>query len=173
MAYVSHITLSSVSTAQKILVPVLDREHWTLLVGLLQERTWEFYDSLPIPTHKAILPGVVSIGLARTNLSNNSYFLWTLISSYGFGQMKALYADTGHAFDSDITTWPIVPVTGLPVQANSVDCGMYVCKYMETVAKPEEPRWEEKKNWQGDMPKFRAELAYAILCASKKDNKFC
>ncbi|KAH0461577.1 hypothetical protein IEQ34_009152 [Dendrobium chrysotoxum] len=57
--FVSHINKESVSAANLILVPIIENSHWTLLVGNLKTEVWDFYDSLPKKTHRAILPEVI------------------------------------------------------------------------------------------------------------------
>ncbi|KAL0922215.1 hypothetical protein M5K25_006185 [Dendrobium thyrsiflorum] len=78
------------------------------------------------------------------------------------------YQDTEHAFGEDIRQWPVRAVVGVPVQSNSVDCGVFVCKYMEAAIQPEAVVWPDQQHWAANMPKYRAELAYAILCATIK-----
>ncbi|KAL0920241.1 hypothetical protein M5K25_009362 [Dendrobium thyrsiflorum] len=87
---------------------------------------------------------------------------------FSFHWIHHFYQDTQLAFDKDIRLWPVRPVVGLPVQANSVDCGVFVCKYMEAAIQPEAVVWADQQHWAANMPKYRAELAYAILCATIK-----
>ncbi|KAL0917541.1 hypothetical protein M5K25_012607, partial [Dendrobium thyrsiflorum] len=136
--FVSHVTRTAVEQVNLILVPIIHGQHWTLLVCNLRQKKWEFYDSLPKPTHKAILPEVI----------------------------RYLYEETQNAFDEDIRLWPIETIANIPTQANSVDCGMYVCKYMETVTQLEQINWLDHTNWQDRMPIFRADFAYAIFCTN-------
>ncbi|KAH0468509.1 hypothetical protein IEQ34_003542 [Dendrobium chrysotoxum] len=114
--------------------------HLTLLVGNLKTKVWDFYDSLPKKTHRAILPEVIS----------------------------HLYEDTINSFDTDIRGWRIQKIKQAPTQKNSVDCGMYICKYMEAAIQPEAVVWTDVKDWQENMAKFRAEFAYAILSTTIK-----
>ncbi|KAL0925954.1 hypothetical protein M5K25_004331 [Dendrobium thyrsiflorum] len=95
--FVSHVTRTAVEKVNLILVPIIHGQHWTLLVCNLSQKNWEFYDSLPKATHKAILPEVIS----------------------------HLYKETENAYDEDIRLWPINTIANIPTQANSVDCGMY------------------------------------------------
>ncbi|KAH0459519.1 hypothetical protein IEQ34_012333 [Dendrobium chrysotoxum] len=129
--FVSHINKESVNAANLIL---------TLLVGNLKNKVWDFYDSLPKKTHRAILPEVIS----------------------------HLYEDTTTSFATDIRRWRIRKIKQVPTQKNSVDCGMYVCKYMEAVIQPEAVVWADVKDWEDNMAKFRAEFAYAILSTTIK-----
>ncbi|PKU61156.1 hypothetical protein MA16_Dca028368 [Dendrobium catenatum] len=55
-------------------------------------------------------------------------------------------------------------IKGIPKQQNSFDCGMYVCKYMERISLEGNTDWTDSTNWQQDMPKYRAEFAYELLC---------
>ncbi|KAL0905406.1 hypothetical protein M5K25_023825 [Dendrobium thyrsiflorum] len=130
----------TIQTSKVLLVPIIHNGHWTLLSGKLEERKWDFYDSLPKPTHVSICSDVIN----------------------------HLYQDTEHAFDEDIRLWPVRAVEGVPVQSNSVDCGVFVCKYMEAAIQPEALVWPDQQHWAANMPKYRAELAYAILCATIK-----
>ncbi|KAH0453904.1 hypothetical protein IEQ34_018228 [Dendrobium chrysotoxum] len=138
--FVSHINKESVNAANLILVPIIESSHWTLLVGNLKNKVWDFYDSLPKKTHRAILPEVIS----------------------------HLYEDTTTSFATDIRRWRIRRIKQVPTQKNSVDCGMYVCKYMEAVIQPEAVVWADVKDWEDNMAKFRAEFAYAILSTTIK-----
>ncbi|KAH0457833.1 hypothetical protein IEQ34_013148 [Dendrobium chrysotoxum] len=141
--FVSHINKESVNAANLILVPIIESSHWTLLVGNLKNKVWDFYDSLPKKTHRAILPEVVST-------------------------ISHLYEDTTTSFATDIRRWRIRKIKQVPTQKNSVDCGMYVCKYMEAVIQPEAVVWADVKDWEDNMAKFRAEFAYAILSTTIK-----
>ncbi|KAH0467658.1 hypothetical protein IEQ34_002691 [Dendrobium chrysotoxum] len=58
--YVQHINEVSVKSSSLILQPVIHEQHWTLLVGRLNEKIWEFYDFLPNPKHKQILPKIIN-----------------------------------------------------------------------------------------------------------------
>ncbi|KAH0456541.1 hypothetical protein IEQ34_014448 [Dendrobium chrysotoxum] len=138
--FVSHINKESVNAANLILVPIIESSHWTLLVGNLKNKVWDFYDSLPKKTHRAILPEVIS----------------------------HLYEDTTTSFATDIRRWRIRRIKQVPTQKNSVDCGIYVCKYMEAVIQPEAVVWADVKDWEDNMAKFRAEFAYAILSTTIK-----
>ncbi|KAH0464897.1 hypothetical protein IEQ34_005000 [Dendrobium chrysotoxum] len=131
--FVSHINKESVNAANLILVPIIESSHWTLLVGNLKNKVWDFYDSLPKKTHRAILPEVVNIPSVR----GHNYFI-----CYGHSTM----ADP----------------------KNQINCGMYVCKYMEAVIQPEAVVWADVKDWEDNMAKFRAEFAYAILSTTIK-----
>ncbi|KAL0929171.1 hypothetical protein M5K25_001115 [Dendrobium thyrsiflorum] len=103
-----------------------------------RHKNWEFYDSLPKATHKAILPEVIS----------------------------HFYEETQNAYDEDICLWPTETIANVPTQANIVDCGMYVCKYMKTVSQLEQINWLDHTNWQDRMHIFRADFAYALLCTN-------
>ncbi|PKU70175.1 hypothetical protein MA16_Dca010296 [Dendrobium catenatum] len=59
-------------------------------------------------------------------------------------------------------------IPNLPAQENNVDCGMFVCKYMETVIQYNNIEWDMHNNWQSNMALFRAEFAYAIFCNTIK-----
>ncbi|KAH0460238.1 hypothetical protein IEQ34_010901 [Dendrobium chrysotoxum] len=124
--FVSHINKESVSAANLILVPIIENSHWTLLVGNLKTKVWDFYDSLPKKTHRAILPKVVSTILKLIKRNYNGILLnsWHL-------QISHLYEDTTNSFDTDIRGWQIQKIKQAPTQKNIVDCGMYVCKYMK------------------------------------------
>ncbi|KAH0449870.1 hypothetical protein IEQ34_020562 [Dendrobium chrysotoxum] len=156
--FVPHINKESVSAANLILVPIIKNSHWTLLVGNLKTKIWDFYDSLPKKSHRAILPEVVSSILKIIKRNYNVILLksWHL-------QISHLYEDTTNSFDTDIRGWPIQKIKQAPTQKNSVDCGMYVCKYMKAAIQPEAVVWGDVKNWQENMAKFRAEFTYAIL----------
>ncbi|KAH0460414.1 hypothetical protein IEQ34_011077 [Dendrobium chrysotoxum] len=134
--YVSHVSKDSVRAANLLLMPVSKNEHWTLLVADLKSLSWTFFDSLPNPTHKAVLPDVIN----------------------------HLHEETGDYFESDFRSWPLTVASGVPTQKNGFDCEMFVCKYMENAILAHPLKWEELSHWQDEMPKFRAELAFALLC---------
>ncbi|KAH0461549.1 hypothetical protein IEQ34_009124 [Dendrobium chrysotoxum] len=117
-------------------------QYWTLLVGVVKEKYWAFFDSLPKAAHRDILNDVVDV-------------------------VHKLHGDVGEAFDTDIRTWPINYHSGVPTQTNIIDCGMFVCKYMEKLIKYENVDWEQHKNLQDNMTLFRVELTYVILCSRK------
>ncbi|PKU77616.1 Putative ubiquitin-like-specific protease 1B [Dendrobium catenatum] len=119
-------------------VPIINEKHWTLLVANMKTKRWDFMDSIPKATHKAIAPEVIS----------------------------HLYDDAKDAFEDDIRTWPIQAIPNLPAQDNNVDCGMFVCKYMKQVIQNNNIDWDIHKNWQSNMALFRAEFAYAIFCST-------
>ncbi|KAH0453136.1 hypothetical protein IEQ34_017460 [Dendrobium chrysotoxum] len=75
-----------------------------------------------------------------------------------------LHEETGDYFESDIRSWPLTIVSGVPTQKNGFDFRMFVYKYMENTILAHPLKWEELSHWQDEMPKLRAELAYAILC---------
>ncbi|KAI0503489.1 hypothetical protein KFK09_014423 [Dendrobium nobile] len=64
----------------------------------MKTKKWDFMDSIPKATHKAIAPEVIS----------------------------HLYDDAKDAFEDDIRTWPIQAIPNLPAQDNNVDCGMFI-----------------------------------------------
>ncbi|KAH0469539.1 hypothetical protein IEQ34_001097 [Dendrobium chrysotoxum] len=74
---------------------------------------------------------------------------------------------TQNSFDHDTRLWPVQTILRVLTQKNSVDCRMYICKYMKAVIQSQSIVWVDLTNWQDNMPKFRAEFAYAILCATK------
>ncbi|KAH0449288.1 hypothetical protein IEQ34_023088 [Dendrobium chrysotoxum] len=134
--YVSHVSKESVRAANLLLMPVSNNEHWTLLVADLKSLSWTFFDSLPNPTHKAVLPNVIN----------------------------HLHEETRDYFESDFRSWPLTVGSGVPTQKNRFDCGMFVCKYMKNAILAHPFKWEELSHWQDEMPKFRAKLAFALLC---------
>ncbi|KAH0448548.1 hypothetical protein IEQ34_022348 [Dendrobium chrysotoxum] len=75
--FIDHINYNYVQLCKILIHPIIDGSHWTLVVGLVNERKWEFYDSVPNPMHRNI-----SIKIIRS-----------------------LYRDTEEAFDSDINKW--------------------------------------------------------------------
>ncbi|KAK8921376.1 hypothetical protein KSP39_PZI001479 [Platanthera zijinensis] len=112
-------------------MPVHTPGHWSLLVCDLMRRKWDFYDSMPRSVHRTSLPTLVS----------------------------AFYKDAHKALPSDLLTWKIEPVDKIPKQQGGTDCGVFVLKYMEAALSPSEIVWENHKNWQASMSRFRAEIA--------------
>ncbi|KAI0498400.1 hypothetical protein KFK09_021641 [Dendrobium nobile] len=94
--YVSHINKDAVTASNFLLLPVNDDKHWTLLVAYLKKATWYFFDSLPNPLHRAVLPLVIN----------------------------HLQEETQGCFQTDIRTWKILEAEGVPTQTNGYDCGM-------------------------------------------------
>ncbi|KAH0466150.1 hypothetical protein IEQ34_006253 [Dendrobium chrysotoxum] len=81
--------------------------------------------------------------------------------------IKQIHEDKAGVFPSDITTWKLQTVRGIPTQSNEYDCGIFVCKYMERVILKKKTDWASLKEWQKYMPKFRAELGYALCLTTK------
>ncbi|KAH0436251.1 hypothetical protein IEQ34_026448 [Dendrobium chrysotoxum] len=138
--YVKHITRDAVQEADYVMCTLCHDRHWTLLAGVVKGKYWAFFGSLPKDHHKKILNDVI----------------------------QKLHGDIGQSFDTDIRIWPITYPSGVPTQTNSIDCGMFVCKYMEELVKHGDVDWEQHKNLQDKMTLFRVELAYAILCSLAK-----
>ncbi|KAH0458731.1 hypothetical protein IEQ34_011545 [Dendrobium chrysotoxum] len=134
-----HINPDSVRESKLIVQPICFQGHWVLVVGRLKDKVWKLYDSLPNPEHKAICTEVI----------------------------KQIHEDKAGAFPSDITTWKLQTVRGVPTQSNDYDCGIFVCKYMERVILRQKTDWASLKDWQKYMPKFRAELGYALCLTIK------
>ncbi|XP_020578200.1 ubiquitin-like-specific protease 1 isoform X2 [Phalaenopsis equestris] len=132
--FVEHITKDAIQNTELILIPIINNQHWILLVGTMNESKWRVYDSLPNRMHLAITQSIIE------------HFL----------------KDTSDAFEEKLIKWPVVMTRGIPVQSNSYDCGVYVCKYMETLVRKEKVNWAEKKDWQELMHLFRAEIVYDI-----------
>ncbi|KAH0470531.1 hypothetical protein IEQ34_000254 [Dendrobium chrysotoxum] len=83
--------------------------------------------------------------------------------------IRSLYYDTKGAFDSDIRKWKINVIAGVPIQTNSVDCGMFVCKYMKMINLEGNTTWTNSKSWPGKMPKYRVEFAHELFCKSLEE----
>ncbi|KAK8954225.1 Ubiquitin-like-specific protease 1A [Platanthera zijinensis] len=132
---ISHITEEAVNSSEIIIMPCHLTSHWTLLVCWIKEQRWEFFDSLPSSLHRA---GI------RANL-------------------KALQDDVPEAFPEGFVNWPVADAVGVPCQDNSWDCGVFVVKFMEVISSTETVSWADQKNWQEDMPRFRAEIVAEIF----------
>lgn len=137
------ITTDSIFRAELLLLSIINTQHWTLLVRHTKLGVWYFYDSLPNPTHKIILPQII----------------------------KLLVQDVGHSFESNPMKWPIKMMSGVLVQANIVDYGMFICKYMEAVIRKPPLNWTDHHDWSKKKNCFRAEFAYAIFCVGMKNIK--
>ncbi|KAL0918469.1 hypothetical protein M5K25_010478 [Dendrobium thyrsiflorum] len=138
--YIKHIKKETLKRTNLLIMPIINNNHWTLLVGRLKERVWKLYDSLPNPQHKEICVTVVN----------------------------ELYIDLRKCFEADITKWRMNIVRGTPTQSNSFDCGMFVCKYMEKVVLKDKVDWSAYKYWQNNMPRYRADFAYQILLEGER-----
>ncbi|KAH0450450.1 hypothetical protein IEQ34_021142 [Dendrobium chrysotoxum] len=118
--YVSHISKESVRASNFMLLLVANKSHWTLLVEDLKSKAWIFFDSLPNPIHRAVLPNVIN----------------------------HLYTETYvNYFEGDIRNWPLSITTKIPTQTNGFDCWMFVCKYMEVIILPRAVNWKEQLHW--------------------------
>ncbi|XP_020592538.1 uncharacterized protein LOC110033035 [Phalaenopsis equestris] len=137
--YVRHITNEVVKEAKAIFFPIIHNQHWILLVLDLRLRKWRIYDSLPNQIHKAGAMEVVNM-FAR---------------------------DAGDAFTSKINKWSLSITKNVPTQRNSFDCGMFVCKYMQTLVQRDEVDWSVHMNWQDHMQRFRAEFVYELCLFSR------
>ncbi|KAH0464105.1 hypothetical protein IEQ34_006891 [Dendrobium chrysotoxum] len=138
--FIKYIHYDAVKSCNILLQPVIEGLHWTLLVGMLKENKWKFYNSLPNPMHKSIHPKIIT----------------------------AFYKDTKGAFDSDITRWSLYLIKGVLTKINNIDCRMFVCKYMEKIIFEGNTNWTECKNRQEEILKYMAEFAYALFCSSLK-----
>ncbi|XP_020599873.1 ubiquitin-like-specific protease 1A [Phalaenopsis equestris] len=111
--YVKHITKEAVKDVKIIFFPIIHNQHWILLVLDLKLRKWRIYDSLPNQMHKAGATEVINM-FAR---------------------------DAADVFTTKIHKWFISITKHVPSQRNSFDCGMFVCKYMETLVQIEKVDW--------------------------------
>ncbi|KAK8949229.1 hypothetical protein KSP39_PZI005542 [Platanthera zijinensis] len=78
-------------------------------------------------------------------------------------ELKALQDDVPEAFPEGFVNWPVADAVGVPCQDNSWDCGVFVVKFMEVISSTETVSWADQKNWQEDMPRFRAEIVAEIF----------
>ncbi|KAH0448216.1 hypothetical protein IEQ34_022016 [Dendrobium chrysotoxum] len=92
---------------------------------------------------------------------------WVLVVGRLKDKIKQIHEDKAGAFPSDITTWKLQTVRGVPTQSNDYDCEIFVCKYMERVVLRQKTDWASLKDWQKYMPKFRAKLGYALCLTTK------
>ncbi|KAH0461669.1 hypothetical protein IEQ34_009244 [Dendrobium chrysotoxum] len=109
---------------------------------------------------------VSAANLILVPIIKNSH--WTLLVGNLKTKISHMYEDITNSFDTYIRGWRIQKIKQAPTQKNSVDCGMYVCKYMEAAIQPEAVVWTDVKDWQKNIAKFRAEFTYAILRATIK-----
>ncbi|KAK8926044.1 Ubiquitin-like-specific protease 1A [Platanthera zijinensis] len=112
-------------------MPVHTPSHWCLLVCNMKHCRWDFYDSLPHSRHRSSLSSLVG----------------------------SFIEDADSALPPNMLDWKIEPVEGIPKQRNGTDCGMFVLKFMEAALSTSEITWEKNKDWQDEMPRFRAEIA--------------
>ncbi|KAK8941131.1 hypothetical protein KSP39_PZI010305 [Platanthera zijinensis] len=78
-------------------------------------------------------------------------------------ELKALQDDVPEAFPEGFVNWPVADAVGVPCQDNSWDCGVFIVKFMEVISSMETVSWADQKNWQEDMPRFRAEIVAEIF----------
>ncbi|KAH0469118.1 hypothetical protein IEQ34_002350 [Dendrobium chrysotoxum] len=57
---------------------------------------------------------------------------WVLIIGRIKDKIKQIHEDKAGVFPSDITTWKLQTVRGIPTQSNEYDCEIFVCKYIES-----------------------------------------
>ncbi|XP_020595782.1 uncharacterized protein LOC110035824 [Phalaenopsis equestris] len=131
---VVHIIVEAVAQVEAILIPIVNNRHWTLLVGNQKDRKWRFYNSLPNKMHLGVTRDVI----------------------------RHLHKDAGNAFHSDPSKWDVSTARGISTQTNSVDYGIFVCKYMKTLVQKGKNNWKDFQDWQAEMPRFRAEIVYEI-----------
>ncbi|KAI0524548.1 hypothetical protein KFK09_003922 [Dendrobium nobile] len=138
--FLEHIDYNSVQSSSIIINPIIDGEHWTLLVGYIKQKRWEFYDSISNSMHRSIAVKIIA----------------------------SLNKDYKKAFRQNITKWSFKTMKKAPTQTNNTDCGMFVCKYMENIVRQNNSNWIKRTDWQEKMPKYRAEFAYGLFCAAMK-----
>ncbi|XP_020573215.1 sentrin-specific protease 2-like isoform X1 [Phalaenopsis equestris] len=155
--FVEHITKDAIQNTELILIPIINNQHWILLVGTMNESKWRVYDSLPNRMHLAITQSIVSYNYLKIEHFLDTFNDWSLNT-----QIEHFLKDTSDAFEENLIKWPVVMTRGIPVQSNSYDCGVYVCKYMETLVRKEKVNWAEKKDWQELMHLFIVEIVYEI-----------
>ncbi|KAI0508056.1 hypothetical protein KFK09_014190 [Dendrobium nobile] len=93
--FLKHIDYNSIQSSSIIINPVIDGEHWTLLVGYIKQKRWEFYDSIPNPMHRSIAVKIIA----------------------------SLNKDCKKAFHQNITKWSFKTMKKAPTQTNNTDCG--------------------------------------------------
>ncbi|KAH0453853.1 hypothetical protein IEQ34_018177 [Dendrobium chrysotoxum] len=81
--------------------------------------------------------------------------VWKLYDSLPNPEHKAIYTEVIKQIHEDKT------------ESNEYDYGIFVCKYMERAILKKKTDWASLKEWQKYMPKFRAELGYALYFTTK------
>lgn len=78
-------------------------------------------------------------------------------------QVAMLQKATVKKVHAGFSKWSIIYCTGIPQQDNSVDCGVFVMKYMEHIAKPGDISWTSCTDWHTKMPMYRAQICAEIF----------
>ncbi|XP_077252849.1 uncharacterized protein LOC143892252 isoform X2 [Tasmannia lanceolata] len=116
------------SELRRILLPVCESQHWILLMLDVEEKSFKIYNSV--------------------NLCFKDRLKLTIerLTSY-FGERNM-----------SIDNWKVVNMRKLPRQDNSVDCGVYVMKFMECLSRYSTISFTKK-----DIPQLRRTLVDGFL----------
>ncbi|PIA55687.1 hypothetical protein AQUCO_00700180v1 [Aquilegia coerulea] len=116
--------------------------HWTLLVLNYQDKKFEHYDSMK-PRK-----GLLNLSYEDAVVMRNEVVDW--INSHGAETKK-----------SKISWLKGVKTPTCPQQGTTSDCGIYVCKIMESLSREE--KLHTGKDFQSDVEELRPTLTYLIL----------
>lgn len=114
-----------------IIIPICKDHHWSLVVGNTSKRSLGFYDSLSKKNYRCLKR--IRTYLGREHLSHKR---------------------------TEIPRWTIYRKTGIPLQLNDFDCGVFICTYAKYICNKQ----EETMNFQqGDMEFMRRQMKRDIL----------
>uniref|UniRef100_A0A914C4X2 Ubiquitin-like protease family profile domain-containing protein n=1 Tax=Acrobeloides nanus TaxID=290746 RepID=A0A914C4X2_9BILA len=112
-----------------VFIPIKDKDHWTLMVVDIAKRKLNYLDSL---------------------------FLNNLAPAMTIKDFLIDYAKEKDT-DVNVTEWEIIVVYDVPGQANSNDCGVFICQYVEYLSRKASIDFA-----QADAQALRKKMAYEI-----------
>lgn len=115
-----------------VLVPIHDSDHWSLVALRMAEQSFEFYDSM-----------------GRRNVPCFRTLMKYLREEHMDKRRKPLHPDD---------MWECHFVTGIPIQTNTNDCGVFVCLYAECLVRKSPFSFSAR-----DIKRLRCRIAFEIL----------
>ena len=111
---------TNIFTYNKIIIPICQCQHWTLIVISPSNRSIQLYNSL----------------LPRNLPSGEHHILLCRIQKFLYSEYHRIYQDTlPFPFHQSI-------VQGLPQQTSSADCGLFTLHFASSIMKNKEIQWD-------------------------------
>ena len=111
---------TNIFTYNKIIIPICQCQHWTLIVISPSDKTIQLYNSL----------------LPRNLPSGEHNILLCRIQKFLYSEYHRIYQDTlPFPFHQSI-------VQGLPQQTSSADCGLFTLHFASSIMKNKEIQWD-------------------------------
>jgi sentrin-specific protease 1 len=143
-----------------ILMPInINNIHWSLVSIDLHNKAMTYYDSLRFNSgddYMETLTYIFDEYLKRFNKDEEANKLSATMSTYN-NKIDFNSDDSGDeiSFHND---WAFTEALEIPLQKNTYDCGVFLCKFMEYISRREEICFS-----QCDMSYFRLLIATEIL----------